>query len=197
MSSRWAAFLALGLTLPALCLAQPPALKLPPLTDMQRDAVESVNISLGPLALGFVKFVMRHADTHDPQAAAMNQVLHGVKNVQVHNFRFKRDHVYAQTELDSLRAQLTSSEWHQMVQVRDRDTHEDVDIYCALDKNMITGLVILAAEPREFTLVNIDGEIDPSQIAALRRTFVPGEQRVSQVALTNPVEAGPQETHGP
>jgi len=197
MSSRWAAFLALGLTLPALCLAQPPALKLPSLDEMRRDAVESVNVSLGPITLGFARFVMRHADEHDPHAAAMNQVLHGVNNVEVHNFRFKTDHVYAQKELDSLRSQLTSSEWHQMVQVRNHESHEDVDIYFALDKNMITGLVILAAEPREFTLVNISGEIDPDQIAALRRTFVPHGHGVSQVAFTNPVEARRQEADGP
>src|SRR5690242_8879610 len=175
MSSRWAAFLALGLTLPALCLAQPPALKLPSLADMQRDAVESVNITLGPLALGFARFVMRHADEQDPQEAAAGEVLRGVTKVQVHNFQFKADHVYAQAELDSLRSQLNSPEWHQMVQVRDHDKREDVDIYCSLENNMITGLVILAAQPREFTLVNIAGQIDPNQIAALRRTFVPSE----------------------
>ena len=197
MSSRWAVFIAVGLTLSALCLAQPPALKLPPLGDMQRDAVESVNITLGPLALGFARFVMRHADEHDSHAAAVNQVLRGVTNVQVHNFRFKSDHVYTQTELDSLRAQLTSSEWHQLVQVRDHDKHEDVDIYCALENNMITGLVILAAEPREFTLVNIAGEIDPNQIAALRSTFVHNGHGVSQLALADPADGQSQETHAP
>jgi hypothetical protein len=196
MSSRWAAFLAFGLTLPALCLAEPPPLKLPSLAGMQRDAVDQVNITLGPLVLGFARFVMQHADD-DPQAAAVSDVLRGVKKVQVHNFQFKADHVYAQSELDSLRAQLNSPQWHQMVQVRNHDTHEDVDIYCALDNNLITGLVILAAEPREFTLVNIAGTIDPSQIAGLRQTFASGESRfhhahsphdrgASQVALTNP-----------
>jgi hypothetical protein len=190
MSSRWVAFLASGLTLPALCLAGPPALKLPSLADMRRDAVEQVNITLGPLALGFAKFVMRHAEDV-PDAAAVGDVLHGVTEVQVHNFRFKADHVYAQSELDSLRAQLTSPEWHQMVQVRNHDTHEDVDIYCALDNNRITGLVILAAEPREFTLVNIAGEIDPNQVAALRQRFS-GESRFhhshakDQMARTDP-----------
>jgi hypothetical protein len=196
MSSRWAAFLAFGLTLPALCLAEPPPLKLPSLAGMQRDAVDQVNITLGPLVLGFARFVMQHADD-DPQAAAVSDVLRGVKKVQVHNFQFKADHVYAQSELDSLRAQLNSPQWHQMVQVRNHDTHEDVDIYCALDNNLISGLVILAAEPREFTLVNIAGTIDPSQIAGLRQTFASGESRfhhphsphdrgASQVALTNP-----------
>jgi uncharacterized protein DUF4252 len=197
MSSRWAAFLALGLTLPALCQSQPPALKLPPLTDMQRDAVESVNITLGPLALGFARFVMGHAAEHDPEAAQMSEVLHGVKKVQVHNFSFRHDHVYSQTELDSLRSQLTSSEWHQMLQVRNQESHEDVDIYCAMDDKMITGLVILVAEPREFTLVNIAGEIDPNQIAALRQTFGHGPHGVSQMALTRPEDDGSRETPAP
>jgi hypothetical protein len=197
MFSRWTALLALSLTLPVLCLAQPPALKLPSLADMERDSVESVNITLGPLAPGFAKFVMRHADERDPEAEAMTKVLGGLKKVQVHNFRFRRDHVYAQAELDSLRTQLTSPEWHPMVQVRDHDSHEDVDIYCALENNMITGLVILAAEKREFTLVTIEGTIDPNQIAALRRTFVHGGPGVSRVALTERDPGSSHEAHGP
>jgi len=197
MSSRWAALLALSLTLPALCLAQPPALKLPSLADMQRDAVEEVNITLGPWALGFARFVMRHADHKDPHAEAAQQVLSGLNKVQVHHFEFKQDHVYSQTELDSLRSQLTSAEWHQMVQVRDHDAHENVDIYCAVDNNKITGMVILAAEPREFTLVNLTGEIDPNQIAALRRNFVAHGHGISEVALANPDESDSREPNEP
>ncbi len=174
MSSRWVTFLVLGLTLSALCpAAQPPVLRLPSLALMERDAVESVNVTLGPFALGLMKFAMRHADAqNDPQAEAVTEVLRGLKNVQVHNYRFKRDHLYAQADLESLRSQLASPDWHQIVQVRDHEKSEDVDIYCSLDNDKITGMVILAAEPREFTLVNIVGEVDPNQIAALRRTFV-------------------------
>ncbi|HEY4210255.1 MAG TPA: DUF4252 domain-containing protein [Steroidobacteraceae bacterium] len=173
MSARWATFLALGLAVSVLCpAAQPPALRLPSLAPMERDAVESVNITLGGFSLGLMRFVMRHADEqNDPQAEAVSEVLRGLKKVQVHHYQFKRDHVYAQADLESLRSQLATPDWHQIVQVRNHENNEDVDIYCSLDNDKITGMVILAAKPREFTLVNIVGEVDPNQIAALRRTF--------------------------
>jgi hypothetical protein len=175
MPSRWATFLALGLTLSVLCpAAQPPALRLPSLAPMERDAVESVNVTLGSFALGIMRFAMRHADEQDdPKAEAVTEVLRGLTKVQVHNYRFKTDHVYAQADLESLRSQLALPDWHQIVQVRDHEKNENVDIYCSLDNDKITGMVILVAEPREFTLVNIVGEVDPNRIADLRRTFVP------------------------
>jgi hypothetical protein len=45
----------------------------------------------------------------------------------------------------------------------------------------VKGLVIIACEPREFTIVNIVGTIDLEQIAGLRRTFVPPANGMTQV----------------
>jgi hypothetical protein len=176
--------LLLGLAIvPALCPAQLPALKIPSFADMRRDAVESVNITVGPFALWFARRVI---GDHDPQSAAIKRLLRGLRKVQVRSYRFKTDHVYEQSELQALRSQLSAPSWHQMVQVRDRDTRDDVDIYYALEERTVTGLAILAAEPREFTVVNISGTIDLDQVDVLRRTFVPGEPDPSQPPPTEP-----------
>ena len=67
-------------------------------------------------------------------------------------------------------------------------------------------LVEEAAEPREFTLVNISGKIDLKDVAGLRRTFLPHEPDKRQVALSlakpgtqAPLEpdAGDLTTNGP
>ena len=71
--------------------------------------------------------------------------------------------------------QLTTPAWHRLVQVHDRSKNEDVDIYYALDRHTVTALAVLAANPREFTIVNITGAVDLDQVATLGRAFVPGE----------------------
>jgi Domain of unknown function (DUF4252) len=184
MDTRRSAFLVLGIMLPGLCVAQRAELNVPSLAAMQREAVESVNITLGPVALGFMRFIGRFAGDHDPDSAAAMNVLRGLNRVQVHNFQFATDHAYTQADLEPLRTQLTSPGWHQMVQVRNRSTSENVDIYCALDNHTVKGVVILAAEPREFTLVSIVGTIDFDQIGKLRHAFVPRERGRQPVALT-------------
>ena len=184
MHTRRSAFLVLALMLPAVCAAQRPDFRVPSLAAMQRDAVESFNLTLGPVALGLIRFMSHFAGRHDPHSAEARNVLRGVHRVQIRNFQFATDHPYRQADLEALRAQLTSPGWHQMVQVRNRSTSENVDIYCALDNHTVIGLVIVAAEPREFTVVNIVGTIDFDQIGRLRHTFVPREHDRPPPALT-------------
>ena len=168
---------------PVLCPAQLPALKLPSFMQMRREAVESVSITVGPIALWFAGRVI---GAHDPDSAVIKKLLRGLHKVQVRSFRFKADHVYAPAELQALRLQLSGPAWHQMVQVRDPAAGGDVDIYYALDERTVTGLAILAAAPREFTVVNISGNIDLEQVAYLRRTFTHGAGGGAQSPLTAP-----------
>ena len=183
MRAERSALLALCLLLPA-CVAQTPSLEIPSLAAMQRDSVNSVNITLGPASLGFLGFLSRVGGDHDPDAAAAGSLLHGLDRVQIRNFEFATDHTYGDADLEGLRSQLTAPVWRHLVQVRDSARRENVDIYCVLHDHMITRLVIIAAEPREFTLVNVVGTIDPDQVAKLRHDFVPHEHGHPIPALT-------------
>jgi hypothetical protein len=170
MSCIKVAILALSFAVPSLCGAQQPAFRAPSLADMRRDAVESVNISLGPLLLSFAGWVMNDGD---PDSAAIKNLLRGLHRVQVHNYRYSMDRVYRQADLEALRSQLTTPAWHRLVRVRSGGPQNDVDVYYAQDNNTVTELVVLVAEPREFTLVNLSGRIDLKEVAALSARFVP------------------------
>ena len=134
MDLRTLALLASCLLLSGRCPAQPPALKLPSLVELQRQAAESVDITLGPSELSVMSQFMGEADA---QSAAVRKMVRGLQSVQVRNYRF-------------------------------------------------SAVAILAARPREFTLVNVVGAIDLDQIAALRRTFVPGERDGPPLTLATP-----------
>lgn len=180
MRARISALLAACFLLPA-CAAQTPSLKASALAAMQRESVDSVHITLGPLALGFLRVLGSFGD-HDPDSAAEMKVFHGLHRVEVRSYQFATDHTYRQADLEALRSQFTTPGWQHIIQTRDRGSDGDVDIYCALKDHQITRVVIIAAERREFSLVNIAGAMDPGQIGMLRNGFASNKDGRSRLA---------------
>jgi hypothetical protein len=73
--------------------------------------------------------------------------------------------------VDILRKQLTSPAWQRLVGVHSRKEHANVEIYMSVNQNNANGLVIIASEPREFTVVNIVGSIDLQKLHRLEGKF--------------------------
>lgn len=173
-SARLIALAAVCLTLPLLATAGSPQLRLPSFPGLKERATDSVDVTLGGMPLRLAASLMNDGD---PDSAAVRKTLQGLKSVQIRSFQFSADYAYPQAEIDQLRAQLSAPGWSPLVQVRKRGdeaggNRENVDIYVALEDKKVKGLVIIACEPREFTVVNITGSIDLEQIAGLRKTFV-------------------------
>jgi hypothetical protein len=165
--------LALGLLLPLFGAAHAAELIIPSLTPLQRDTVESVDITLGPAAMGFISFMSRFAADGDGQSAAARKVLRGVQQVRIHNVKFETDHALAQRQvLQGLRAQLAAPGWRRQVQVRKPGAGENVDVYYVpAGAHTLSELAMLVSQPCQFTLVHITGAIDLDEIATLRQTF--------------------------
>ena len=69
-----------------------------------------------------------------------------------------------------MRAQLGAN-WNKIVDVRSR-TRENSEIYTFTRGDAIAGLLIITAEPRELTIVNIVGPIDLDRLSDLDGQFV-------------------------
>lgn len=181
--ARLLAVAAVCLTLPLLATAEGPQLRIPSFPDLKGHATESVDLTLGWMPLHFVGWLMNDGD---PDSAEVKKTLAGLKSVQIRSFQFSADYAYPQAEIDQLRAQLSAPGWSPLVQVRKRGDEqgrnkENVDIYVALEDKKVSGLVIIACEPREFTVINIVGTLDLDQIAGLRKTFVPPGKGIAPV----------------
>ena len=74
-------------------------------------------------------------------------------------------------KMDAILKQLHAPIWSPMVSVHETASHEDVHIYLCRDKGHTKGMVIVAAEPRELTIVNLVGDIDPAKLAQLGGRF--------------------------
>ena len=163
------AFLALAcFAIPAPAAPVPgamPELKLPSFAHLQQQATEVVDITIGSWPLAILSRLM---DDDKPEDAAAKEVLKGLRRVVVRSYRFDSDFVYSKADVAAVRSQLSAPGWSQLVQVRDERHEKNVDIYVAVDHEKIAGFVIIASEPREFTILNVVGTVEPAQVARLR-----------------------------
>ncbi len=166
------AVLSCSLLMSCQAVGQAPQLDLPAFAGLKQKATRCVDITIGSTALGLVSGLM---SSDDPESAEAKKALAGLKSVQVRVYQFAADFVYSKRDIDQVRSQLSAPGWSQLVHARDTAKEQDVDVYVALDGNIIKGLAIIASQPREFAIVNVVGTIDPQQFARIQKKLgLPG-----------------------
>lgn len=128
-------------------------------------ARESVDVTLdGPMLRLASKFLSNEGDEREIRA-----MVNKLDGIYVRSYEFDDEHAYDDAIIAKVRAQL-GPEWKRMVTVKSR-TEENVEVYTMLRGEAVIGLVVIAAEPRELTLVNIVGPIDLERLASLEGEF--------------------------
>ena len=95
-----------------------------------------------------------------------------LEGVYVRSYEFAEDGEYSRADVESVRSQLQAPTWGRIVGVRSRRDHGDVDVFLKLPGNgTLGGAVIIVAEPRQLTFVNVVGSIDPDDVASLGGQF--------------------------
>ena len=153
------------LLLPALGTAQNAKLDLPDFRTLADKATESVNISLSPWLLHTMAAFM---DDTDADSAAVKKLLAGIKTIEVRSFSFTTDFAYSAADIDAVRRQLAAPGWSRLMQVHNRDSNEDVDMYLLIENDQTHGFALIASEPREFTIINIAGSISIEDLPKLQ-----------------------------
>jgi len=163
-----AVFLALALFSMSVSAAPAGPLKLPNFEALSGKARQSVVVTLDSsllsLAAGFL-------DSSSPDDAAAKEIISGLTGIYVRSFTFDSDFVYPQGDVDALRRQVSTAGWQHIVEVRNKGGQENVDIYMSVEQGRANGLVVIASEPREFTIVNIVGAIDLKKLQRLSGKF--------------------------
>jgi hypothetical protein len=160
-----------ALLLPALAFAQGPELKLDQLDQLESRAKETVNVALDPKMLQMASGFLTGAKTASAEnAKAVADMIAALKGVYVRSYEFEKEGLYTDQDVDSVRLQLKAP-WSRMVNVRDNEKKELVEVYMWPDGAVSGGLAVLVAEPKELTIVNIVGRIDMAQLAALAGKF--------------------------
>lgn len=153
-----------ALVLPLTASAQGTRLNLD-FPDMAAKASETVDVTLDGAMLRLAgKFL-----SNDPDERAAREMINGLAGIYVRSYEFDHEGEYDKSQAEVIRRQLGPT-WKKIVKVASR-TREDVDIYADTRGDAITGLLIISAEPKEFTVVNIVGPVDLEKLAALEGQF--------------------------
>lgn len=166
------AFIALAVVLIAPSLfAQRLNLDFPALAER---ASETVDVTLdGPMLRLAAKFL----SSEDAGERDVREMVRNLEGIYVRSYTFDKEGEYDRAFAGKVRAQLGAS-WKKIVNVQSRE-RENVEIFVdSRPGDRVNGLLIISAEPREFTIVNIVGPVDLEKLSGLEGQF--GIPRISK-----------------
>lgn len=157
----------------ALAAAMLPAwaqeIKLPVNIDaLAEKADEAVTVTMDKSML---QLAARFMNGKDGDEADARKLISGLDSIYVRSFEFKNEGAYDMTDVEAIRRQLQGSPWGRLVGVRSKHG-DNVDVFFKDGGNgKLGGIVVIAAEPRELTIVHIIGTLDPEKLADLGGEF--------------------------
>ena len=155
------------LALPSLVRAQD--MQLPAdVEKLSAKAKETVEVKMdGPMLRWASKFL----SAEDPDERKAAKLITNLKGIYVRSFEFDHEGAYTSAEVEELRAQFRSPVWSRVVGVRSQREGDNVDVFFKVEEEQMAGIVIVAAEAKELTVVSIVGPIDVDQLADLGGEF--------------------------
>ncbi len=138
------------------------------LNKLADKASEVVDLALdGPL----LKMASRFLSKADPDEAKIKDLVSGLKGIYVKSFEFEEEGGYTPSDIEAIRAQLRGPGWSRMLGAASKKGHENAEIFTKLEGNRVGGFVLISAEPKELTIVHIEGNIDLDQLSELGGHF--------------------------
>lgn len=133
--------------------------------DFSKVAAETVDVTLeGQMLRLASKFLA--SDPDDKDAAS---VVRGLTGIYVKSYTFDAKATYSSADIDRIRMQLGAG-WSRIVTAKSRNG-EDTEIWLLSKNDRVAGMVIVAAEPDELTVVNLVGDVDLDKLGKLEGQF--------------------------
>ena len=149
----------------AALMAQPQLHDMIKFEQLAPKASKTVEVNLDGNMLSFVRNFL--SDSKKDEAEA-KRIIGKLKGIYVRQLEFDKEGEYNEADIEQLRKQVSGAGWQKMVDVREKGKHGDnAGVYIRTDGKEMSGLVVLAFEPKEVTIVNIVGVIDPAELRAL------------------------------
>ena len=122
-----------------------------------------VNISIGGALLGFVGAMAKNSN---PETAT---IFNKLKGVRVSVYATGGDSGAALDQVNRVKNLLTASDWQPIVQINEDD--EQVQIFMKMDGDKMNGLTLMAVDDEEAVFINVIGQLDPNELAAVMDNF--------------------------
>ena len=106
----------------------------------------------------------------DPDDADVKKIVANLQGIYVKNYEFETEGLYTAADVETIRSQVRGPSWSRLVNVNSKK-EGTVEVYVMLEGEKIGGLLVLSAEPKELTVVNIVGPVDLEKLASLEGQF--------------------------
>jgi len=162
----------------AAIAAQAQTLKIPESFDkLASKAREVVDIKLDENLLTIAGKSHQDKETH-----VLGDKKHAdkIKGGFIRSYEFDKEGEYSQADVEAIRNQLSASGWNCMVNVRNNKKGETAQVCFHSTGGNGDGIAILAAEPKELTIINLTGTGDLADLGSLGDHI-----RVPDVSFTN------------
>jgi hypothetical protein len=140
-------------------------LRLDGLEHLAPRATDTVSVEVD----GFlIKLASKILSDKDPDEKTVKEIVSGLRGVYVRSYEFGKAGEYADLDIAPIREQLRAPAWTRLVDVKSRDgDDDDAEIYVATEGGRVEGMTILVAGPKEFTVINIVGDVDVDKLKRL------------------------------
>jgi len=106
-----------------------------------------------------------------PAGVPIPALLSALTGVYVRNYAFEKPNAYVDGDLDGIRKQVgDGSGWMRIVRVKEKG--ESTEIYLLSHGEEIAGCLVLAAQPKELTVVHITGAATMAQMKELVNSHI-------------------------
>lgn len=154
------------------------------LDKIGKNAKETANITLDSNTLKMASGLV--GDANDEKSKKAKEAMSSLQGVIVRSFEFEKEGQYDKADLKPVREYFDSLGWSKIVDVKEKG--EESTIYLNAAGGKMGGMAILAAEPKEVTLVYISGSITMDKIAALS-----GQMGIPDMSLVNKRKSKPKQ----
>ena len=137
--------------------------------ELAKKAENVVDVTLDASTLGLAS---QFLSEEKGEEGNVKEIVKGLKGIYIRSFEFAEEGQYTEADVDAIRSQLSGAEWTPIVNVRStKKGGDNAQILIKKQDDKIAGLAVLAAEPKELTVVYIDGLINVSDLAKLGGNF--------------------------
>jgi|ERR1700728_2363500 hypothetical protein len=136
---------------------------MPSLDKLAQRAKESVDVTLDSSML---QLASEFLSSEDPDQARVKKLVAKLKGVYVRSFEFDREGQYSTSDVEAVRGLARGPGWTRIVGVKSLKD-ENAEVYLKKDGGQVGGIVVIAAEPKELTVVHIEGPINPEELSEL------------------------------
>ena len=120
-------------------------------------AVESVDVNLDA---NLLSLTAKFLSGDKPEEAKLKQAVGNIKGIYVKSLTFEKEGEYSMADVDKIRALLKPPQWSKVVDIQSKKGGDNAGVFMRIEGDQIRGMVVLAFEPKELTVVNIVGTVD-------------------------------------